>query len=77
MLARGNLSWAEAKVTWGEPKAVLAEAIREWSPDLVVTRAGQLPQGIGLGTDVLNVGCRGLFGRLAEAFHPPAAAGHA
>lgn len=76
LLARGNLSWAEAKVVWGEPQTVLAEVIRDWSPDLVVACADQLPRGVAPGADVLNVGCRGLFGRLADVFHLPAA-GHA
>lgn len=73
MLARGNLSWAETKVAWGEPGIVLAEVIRDWSPDLVVACDGQLPGGVASGADVLNVGCSGLFRRLTEAFHLPAA----
>lgn len=75
-LSRANLSWAEAKVAWGEPRAVLAEVVRDWSPDLVLTCAGELPAGLANGADVLSVGCRGLFARLADAFHLPAA-GHA
>jgi nucleotide-binding universal stress UspA family protein len=75
-LARNNLGWAEAKVVWGEPKVVLAEAIRNWEPDLVVACAGHLPQGIAEGADILTVGCHSLFRRLSEAFHHPAP-GHA
>lgn len=75
-LSRANLSWADAKVTWGEPKAVLADVVRDWSPDLVLTCAGDLPGGMANGADVLNVSCRGVFARIADAFHLPAA-GHA
>jgi nucleotide-binding universal stress UspA family protein len=75
-LSRANLSWAEAKVTWGEPRAVLADVARDWSPDLVVACAGELPASLAPGADVLSVGCRGLFARLADAIHLPAA-GHA
>lgn len=71
-LARSNLGWAEAKVVWGEPKAVLADAIRGWKPDLVVACAGNLPQGIADEADILTVGCRSVFKRLAEALHHPA-----
>lgn len=70
-LARNNLAWAEAKVLWGEPKAVLADAIRAWQPDLVVACAGQLPQGVAEEADILTVASRGLFRRLAEALHQP------
>ena len=75
-LARNNLGWAEAKVVWGEPEAMLADVIRSWEPDLVVACAGNLPQGIADGADILTVGCRSLFFRLAEVFHHPAP-GHA
>jgi nucleotide-binding universal stress UspA family protein len=75
-LSRANLAWAEAQVAWGEPRAVLAEVAREWSPDLVLTCSGELPASVANGADVLSVGCRGLFARLADAFHLPAA-GHA
>lgn len=68
-LARNNLGWAEAKVVWGEPEAVLAEVVRGWAPDLVVACSGHLPQGIAEGADILTIGCRGLFRRLAETFH--------
>lgn len=71
-LARNNLAWAEAKVVWGEPKAVLADVVRSWDPDLVVACAGRLPQGIAEGADILTVGRRSLFRRLAEVLHHPA-----
>lgn len=64
-LARNNLGWAEAKVVWGEPNVLLADIIRDWAPDLIVT-CGQLPQGIVQGPDILTVGCRNLFRRLAQ-----------
>lgn len=68
-LARNNLGWAEAKVVWGEPQAVLADVIRNWAPDLVVACAGLLPTGIAEDADVLTVGCRSLFGRLVGALN--------
>jgi nucleotide-binding universal stress UspA family protein len=68
-LARNNLGWAEAKVVWGEPKTVLADVILSWAPDLVVACAGLLPQEIAEDADILTVGCRSLFGRLAGALH--------
>jgi hypothetical protein len=68
-LARNNLGWAEANVLWGEPKTVLADVIRNWAPDLVVACAGLLPQEIAEDADILTVGCRSLFGRLAGALH--------
>jgi len=68
-LARNNLGWAEAKVVWGEPQAVLAEVIRNWAPDLVVACAGLLPTGIAEDADILTVGCRSLLGRLVGAFN--------
>jgi nucleotide-binding universal stress UspA family protein len=73
LLARNNLGWAEAKVIWGEPKTVLADVIRDWAPDLVVACAGLLPQEIAEDADILTVGCRSLFGRLAGAllYHTP------
>lgn len=70
-LARNNLSWVEAKVMWGEPKTVLADIIRRWQPDLVVTSAGHLPQAHTDSVDALTVGRPGWFSRLAEAFHHP------
>lgn len=70
-LARNNLGWAEAKVVWGETKTVLAEIVRSWDPDLVVAGAGYLPQGIADGADILTVGRRSLFRRLAEVLHHP------
>lgn len=75
-LSRANLAWAEARVAWGEPLAVLADVVRDWSPDLVLTCAGELPAGVANGADVLSVGCRGLLARLADAFHLPVV-GHA
>ena len=64
-LARNNLSWAEAKVVWGEPNVLLANIISDWAPDLVVT-CGQLPHDVVQGTDTLSVGCRSLFRRLTQ-----------
>lgn len=69
LLARNNLGWAEAKVVWGEPRAVLADVIRNWAPDLVVACAGLLPMGIAEDADILTVGRRSLFGRLVGALH--------
>lgn len=71
-LARNNLGWAEAKVVWGDTKALLADVIRTWEPDLVVACAGQLPHGILEDADVLTVNRRSLLRRLAEALHHPA-----
>ena len=65
-LARGNLSWAEAKVVWGEPKAALAKVIRDWQPDLVVT-CSHLPEEIAQGADILKVGRYGLLKRVADS----------
>ena len=70
-LARNNLAWAEAQVVWGEPKAVLAEVIRSWQPDLVVTFAGHLPEEATDGADALTVSRPSVFRRLAEAFNYP------
>ena len=72
-LARNNLGWAEAKVVWGEPQTVLADVIRDWAPDLVVACTSLQPHGIAEDADILTVGCRSLFGRLAGAlrFHAP------
>lgn len=70
-LARNNLGWAEAKVVWGDAKALLADVIRTWEPDLVVACAGQLPHGILDGADVLTVSRRSLLRRLAETLHHP------
>lgn len=70
-LARSNMSWVEAKVVWGEPNSVLGSAIRDWSPDLVVTCSGQLPPEITHNADVLNVGCRSWFKRLAQSWQAP------
>jgi nucleotide-binding universal stress UspA family protein len=70
-LARNNLGWVEAKVAWGEPVTVLADVIRSWQPDLMVTLAGHLPQALTDGVDALTVSRPGLFSRLAEAFHHP------
>lgn len=67
-LARNNLAWAEAKVVWGDPQVLLADIIRTWAPDLVVT-CNQLPQGLVQGPDTLTVGCRSLFRRLAQTLH--------
>ncbi len=71
-LARKSLGWAEARVVWGEPKNVLGEIVRDWTPDLVVACAGQLPHGVADGADVLTVARRSLLGRLAEMFLHPA-----
>jgi nucleotide-binding universal stress UspA family protein len=70
-LARNNLAWAEAKVVWGDPKLLLADIIRSWKPDLVVTIAGQLPHEVAEGLDILTVSSRSLLRRLSEAFHHP------
>lgn len=72
LLARNNLGWAEARVVWGEKKAVLAELIRTWQPDLVIASAGQLPHGILADADILTVARRGLLRRLAEMLNQPA-----
>lgn len=68
-LSRNNLGWADMKVVWGEPKAMLARAIRDWSPDLVVAFAGEVSQGMAQDADILNVRAGGsLFRRMAETF---------
>ena len=66
-LARGNLSWAESRVVWGEPEVVLAEAIRTWKPDLVVTCENHLSEEIARGADILKVGRDGLLKRVADS----------
>jgi len=66
-LARGNLSWAESKVVWGEPKAALAKVIRDWQPDLVVTCESHLPEEIVQGADILKVGRYGIVRRVADS----------
>lgn len=70
-LARNNLSWAEAKVVWGEPQAMLAEVIRAWKPDVVVACDGHVSQGIAQGADILTVSCTSLFRRLAGIWRQP------
>lgn len=70
-LARNSLSWAEAKVVWGEPEAVLADVIRAWKPDVIVACAGQLSQSVVQETDILTIGCRSLFSRLTKAWRQP------
>lgn len=70
-LARNNLSWVEAKVAWGEPKAVLADVVRDWKPDLVVTFSAKLPNGIAYDCDILNIAGSKLLRRMAEALRFP------
>jgi hypothetical protein len=70
-LARNNLGWVEAKVVWGEPKAVLTDLIRVWQPDLIVACSGQLPQTIAEGVDIFTVGRRSWHKRLAEVLQFP------
>ena len=66
-LARHNLTWAEARVLWRDPKAAMAEVVDTWNPDLVVTIAGGFPEGFADGADILRVDRRNLLGRLADA----------
>jgi hypothetical protein len=71
-LARNNLAWVEAMVLWGEPKTVLADVIRRWKPDLVVTFAEYMSHEVMDGVDALTVRRPGVFRRMAEVFfHPP------
>jgi hypothetical protein len=81
LLARNNLGWAESRILCGSPRPAMTEFIRAWRPDLVVTCARVSPEELahdlgGDQPDVLTVKCRGLFGRLGEAF-AQAAHGHA
>ncbi len=71
-LARNNLSWAEAKVVWGEPKVRLAEIIHAWKPDIIVACDGDLPQGIAPGADILTIGCTSWLRRLTRVRPQPA-----
>lgn len=64
-LARNNLGWAEARVVRGDPKAALADVIRSWQPDLIVTCEGHWPEGIAAGADILTVAHCGILRRLA------------
>lgn len=66
-LARSNLSWAESRVVWGDPEVALAEAIRGWKPDLVVTCESHLSEEIARGADILKVGRYGLLKRVADS----------
>lgn len=72
LLARNNLGWAEAQVVRGDPAEALAEVMRTWRPDLVVTcpsllAAGRIeslaPDGGAMVPDVLSVGCMNIFAR--------------
>lgn len=71
-LARNNLSWAEVRVVWGEPKIALNDVIRGWKPDVVIACAGHLSQGLAHDADVLTVGCSSFFRRLGRAWGQPA-----
>jgi acyl-coenzyme A synthetase/AMP-(fatty) acid ligase len=76
LLAQHNLGWAESKVVWGVPQAMLAHIIRTWEPDLVVTCEGDLPREITKGADTLKVGRRNWFSRLLGALAPAPAPAH-
>ena len=81
LLARNNLSWAEARVLCGEPRPAMAGCIRDWKPDLVVTCDRLVPETLvhDLSVeppDVLTVKCHGWFARLGEVLGP-VAHGHA
>ncbi|MBZ0105289.1 MAG: universal stress protein [Sulfuricella denitrificans] len=71
LLARNNLSWAEAKVVRGEPKVALAEVIRAWKPDVVVTCDSHLLHGIEQDADILTVSRQSLFRRLTRYWRQP------
>lgn len=73
LLARNNLAWAESRVLCGEPNPAMADFIRVWKPDLVVTCANLRPEELGYDLsaeppDVLTVKCHGLFGRFGDVF---------
>ena len=79
MLARSNLSWAQAQVICGEPVPVLADTINQWRPDLIVAAttllfpdwvASAVAQSNGVRPDVLTVVCTNVFSRLAQAVFP-------
>ena len=81
LLARNNLAWAESRILCGEPRPAMAEFIRAWKPDLVVTCADLAPEQLandlsGEPPDILTLKCHGLFNRLGDAFGL-AAHGHA
>ncbi|MBI4755864.1 MAG: SulP family inorganic anion transporter [Betaproteobacteria bacterium] len=72
LLARSSLGWAQARVLHGEAAAALAEVMRTWRPDLVVTcpsllPAGRIeamsPEGGATVPDVLSVGCMNIVAR--------------
>lgn len=66
-LARNNLAWAETRVVWGEPQTALAEVIRTWQPDLVVTCESHLSEEIARGADILTVRRDGILRRVADS----------
>lgn len=73
LLARHDLSWAEARVVCGDPSPAMADIIRDWKPDLVVTCARGVPEASAHDSrhpapDILTVKCHGLITRLGEAF---------
>jgi len=79
MLARNNLSWAQAQVICGEPVPVLTDTINQWRPDLIIAAATLLltgwaasavAQSSGVRPDVLTVVCNNVFSRLTQAIFP-------
>lgn len=56
LLARNNLAWAETRIAAGDARAVLADLIRSWRPDLLLACRSQLPQNPGHGLDILTPG---------------------
>lgn len=81
MLARHDLSWAEARVVCGAPSPAMVDIIRDWQPDLVMTCGRWAPEAWvqdspSPSPDILTVNCHGLFTRLGQVFGA-AAHGHA
>ena len=70
LMAQNNLGWAESKVVWGVPQAMLTDLVRTWEPDLVVASEGRLSKEIANGADILKVASRSWFSRLRDVLFP-------
>lgn len=70
-LSRLNLGWVDEQVIWRQPCAKLAEIIRTWQPDLIITGRRHLPVEVPADVDILATSGRGLLKRLAGVFMQP------
>lgn len=81
LLARNRLGWVRSAVSHGDPRVLLAIALAEWPPDLVIVSSGwghtrwveSAARAAGIAIpDILGVKADGLLGRLLGGMLPHA-----